>query len=60
MDDKSYYEKVKNWNLRDDYKKDLDVISLFTNYCLSKNVSKDLYMIGTGLGADIDSMIEFN
>lgn len=59
MDDKSYQEKVKNWNLRDDYKKDLDVISLFTNYCLSKNVSKDLYIIGTGLGADIDSIIEF-
>jgi len=59
MDNKSYYEKVKNWNLREDYKKDLDVISLFTNYCLSKNISKDLYMIGTGLGADIGSIIKF-
>lgn len=58
MNDESYYEKVKNWNLRVDYKKDIETISLLTNYCLSKVNSTDLYFIGTGLGADIDSIVK--
>ena len=58
MNDELYYEKVKNWNLRVDYKKDIDTISLLTNYCLSKVNSTDLYFIGTGLGADIDSLVK--
>jgi hypothetical protein len=58
MNDESYYEKVKNWNLRVDYKKDIETISLLTNYCLSKLNSTDLYFIGTGLGADIDSIVK--
>ena len=57
MNDELYYEKVKNWNSRIDYKKDIDMISLLTNYCLSKVNSTDLYFIGTGLGADIDSIV---
>ena len=59
MDEEAYFEKVKNWNLREDYQKDLDVISLLTNYCLSQNVNKDLYLIGTGLGSDIDSITKY-
>jgi hypothetical protein len=58
MNDELYYEKVKNWNSRIDYKKDIDTISLLTNYCLSKVNSTDLYFIGTGLGADIDSIVK--
>jgi hypothetical protein len=58
MNDDSYYKKVENWNLRIDYKKDIDTISLLTNYCLSKVISTNLYFIGTGLGADIDSIVE--
>ena len=27
MGEEAYFEKVKNWNLREDYLKDLDVIS---------------------------------
>lgn len=60
MDESSYFEKVKNWNLREDYKKDLDVINLLTHYSLSQKVNNDLYLIGTGLGADIDSILDFN
>ena len=58
MSDESYYEKVKNWNLRVDYKKDIETISLLTNYCISKINSTDLYFVGTGLGADIDSIVK--
>ena len=59
MDEEAYFEKVKNWNLRKDYQKDLDMISLLTNYCLSQDVSKDLHLIGTGLGSDIDSITKY-
>ena len=60
MDDSSYFDKVNQWNQRSDYKNDLQVISLLTNYSLSNAVQKDIFIIGTGLGADLESLSKFS
>jgi len=53
MDDKGYFNKVKKFNTRKDYQFDVDAASLFLEYCLSNKKLKELFIVGTGLGADI-------
>lgn len=55
MNEDEYYQKVRNWNSRSDYLKDLDVIKLFTTYCSANEVT-NVFLIGTGLGADVESI----
>ena len=56
MDEDEYYQKVRNWNSRTDYLKDLDVIKLLTTYCSTAYETANVFLIGTGLGADIESI----
>lgn len=56
MDENKYFEKVKNWNLRKDYSNDLEVIKLLVQYCLNLSETKDVFIIGTGLGSDLESI----
>jgi len=53
MDDKGYFNKVKKFNTRKDYQFDVDTASLFFEYCLSNKKLKELFIVGTGLGADV-------
>ena len=49
-----YYGKVKQFNLRKDYLTDVKVAKLLVDYCLTSSIIKRIFIIGTGLGADID------
>lgn len=48
-----YYEKIKKFNARDNYIKDIDTAKLFLIYCLSILKNKKIFLIGTGLGGDL-------
>lgn len=49
-----YYKKVKKFNKRKDYQKDVETARFFLEYCFSHFHSKKIYMIGTGLGGDLE------
>jgi len=48
-----YYEKVKKFNLREDYEYDVKSANLLLNYCISNSNKKKIFFIGTGIGGDI-------
>lgn len=47
-----YFYKVKKFNQRKDYQKDVSTAKLFLEYCLTIKKIKNIYFIGTGLGGD--------
>lgn len=49
-----YYDKVKQFNRREDYIKDVNTAKLLVDYCLTSSITKRIFIIGTGLGADIN------
>jgi len=54
----SYYEKVKTFNLREDYKHDVNIAKLLLTYCIS--FTHKIFIIGTGLGGDLKILNDFN
>ncbi len=48
-----YIDKVKEFNRREDYNKDVNAAQLFLEYCSSLTRSKRIFVVGTGLGGDI-------
>ncbi len=48
----NYIHKVKEFNQRKDYQKDVSTAKLFLEYCLTIKKLKNIYFIGTGLGGD--------
>ena len=48
-----YIEKVQKFNQKDNYLLDIQTGKLLINYCISSK-QKILYVIGTGLGEDIE------
>ncbi len=53
-----YIEKVHKFNQKDNYLLDINTGKLLIKYCLTKN-HKILYVIGTGLGEDIEIVRNF-
>jgi hypothetical protein len=54
MSNSDYYiDKVKKFNEREDYDKDVEAAQLFLKYCLPLIQSKKIFVVGTGLGGDI-------
>jgi hypothetical protein len=52
MDD--YVIKVKKFNQREDYLKDIKASQLLLEYCMSLTSSKEIFIVGTGLGGDVN------
>lgn len=53
-----YVKKVQKFNAKDNYNLDIKTGRLLIKYCLSKKL-KNLYVIGTGLGEDIEIVSDF-
>ena len=49
----NYYKKIKKFNTRNDYAKDIEVARLLLINCLSISKHKKIFFIGTGLGGDL-------
>jgi len=47
-----YIDKVKDFNKRADYTKDINTAKLFLKFCMSLTKSRKIFIIGTGLGGD--------
>lgn len=47
-----YINKIKKFNKRKDYQKDINAAKLLLEYCLPIIKTKKIYVIGTGLGED--------
>lgn len=47
-----YIDKVKDFNKRTDYTKDISTAKLFLEFCMPLIKSKKIFIIGTGLGGD--------
>jgi len=48
----NYINKVKKFNKRIDYTKDINTAQLFLKFCIPLIKSKKIFFIGTGLGGD--------
>ena len=48
----TYVDKVKGFNKRTDYTKDINIAKLFLEFCIPLVKSKKIFIIGTGLGGD--------
>jgi hypothetical protein len=48
-----YYKKIRQFNKRKDYSKDVFVAQLFLEYCIRDSKIKNVFFIGTGLGKDL-------
>lgn len=53
----SYYEKVKTFNQREDYKHDVNIAKLLLTFCIS--FKHKIFIIGTGLGGDLKILNDF-
>lgn len=57
MDD--YIIKVKKFNKREDYLKDITSAQMLLEYCLSLTSFKEIFIIGTALGEDVNIIKNF-
>jgi len=55
----SYYEKLKKFNNRKNYLIDTNTAKLFLSYCLTTSRHREIFIIGTGLGADYRIITDF-
>lgn len=54
-----YIEKVKKFNERGDYSKDIKASQVLLEYCSSLIRTKKIFIVGTGLGGDIKIIKKF-